>query len=99
MTGTPSEPLSIFRAATNVVTILLNLHVLRILVAARSLLACCKALRDLFGRDHILSNVWQQVSLAIVLAGSTMNFHIKLTAFQLLRMYWVLALRNIILVM
>ena len=66
-------------------------------ISLRSLLAT-ETLGRLLSRYHILSNARQKISLPIVLTSCAVHFHFKFTALQFLRVYWILTLRNIILV-
>lgn len=78
-------------------------------ISLRSLLAT-ETLGRLLSKYHILSDARQKIGLhisisnfmilwmPIVLTSCAVHFHFKFTALQFLRVYWVLTLRNIILV-
>lgn len=102
--STTPEPLPILGAAPCVVGIaiahychLLVLLLCRVTMALRSLLAA-ETLRRLLSGYHVLSDTWQKIGLPAVLDSCAVHFHLKLTALQLLWVYWVLTLRDVVLV-
>lgn len=86
-----ADPLLAFRAASAVVS--LGLH--------QKAIGSHTTVRETLGVslcwNHVLSNVWQKVALAVTSkCHGSIQFHVVLPTLELARTDWVLALRNLV---